>query len=327
MVANLVSAEEVPADVPLPPVTTIPPGGLIPSGGAAPSWAVAAPVAPIAPPPPTTRSAPAYTPYRPVSEPFPAPPGHPTYAYPWAADSGTAGLTAEVRPAPARTAEVRPAPARPRVAPEAAWLLVLDGAPGTDPGAVAGALPRAHAAYPDGLSVLPGPVGGATPCAAGLDLPNLVHAAGADSDERSRCLTQTAVLRALRGRHAVVRDWVSALAAAAAVACLDGGRLLRSRAGWAQTCVGAGLLRPADGYVILDLEPRQSMARTATAPLGDPRRDVLVAEQFRAFWLSPAAAVRGYPVLAETLRRLHIERVDGRLASSTLAQAVRETLG
>lgn len=231
------------------------------------------------------------------------------------------------------------------------WLVVLDGAPGTEPGAVAAALPVSSAAHPGGLTVLPGRVGGATrpvlgtttfgsrnfgaaPTASvgwptGIDQPDLVgyRPGEREWDERSRCLAQAAVFRALPGRHLVARDWVSVLAAAAAVAHLDGGRLLRSRAGWAQTCVAGGLLRPADGYVLLDLEPRQSMARTASAPHGDPRRDVLVAEQFRAFWLSPAAAVRGFPVLAEVLRRIHIKLVDGRLAPSTLAQAVRDTLG
>jgi len=157
-------------------------------------------------------------------------------------------------------------------APEADWLLVLDGAPGTDPSAVAAALPFASAAHPGGLTVLPGCIGGAganrvgpggtSLGGAGLYAVERTLSGGpSESDERSRCLTQTAVLRALPGRHVVVRDWVSALAAAAAVAGLDGGRLLRARAHWAQTCLDAGLLRLADGYALLDLEPRQSMAR------------------------------------------------------------------
>lgn len=200
---------------------------------------------------------------------------------------------------------------RPVEVPEPArgWLLVLDGAPGTDLGAAAGALP----AGVDGLRHVPDRF-------EGVHLPD-------EDDNRARWLAQTAILRGLGGQVLMVRDWLSAVAAADALAVRDGGRLLDRRATWAEGCLAAGLLQPADTYVLLDLEPGQSLARAAGAPAGHPWRDALVVEQLRVFWLSPAAALRGYPVLAAALQRLRVERVDGRLAPSAIAAEVRTALG
>ncbi|HSV64632.1 MAG TPA: hypothetical protein VLJ59_01830 [Mycobacteriales bacterium] len=185
------------------------------------------------------------------------------------------------------------------------WLMVVDGAPGADLVAVAD-----HLSAPGrGLTALSG---------------RLAAAQSADEDEnRSRWLAQAAVVRGLREPVVIVRDWLSALATAAALAVRDSGRRLDARATWAQRCLTAGLLQIADVYVVLDLDPGESMARmTAVMPAGDPWRDMVVVEQLRAFWLSPAAALRPYPILSDALGALRLERLDGRLPAGTIARAV-----
>src|SRR5262249_47144801 len=73
-------------------------------------------------------------------------------------------------------------------------------------------------------------------------------------------------------------------------------------------------------YAVVDLNPAESLLRMADlVPPGDPWRDGVVVEQLRAFWLSPAAALREYPVLVRTLRAVRIRRLDGRLPPAELA--------
>ena len=209
----------------------------------------------------------------------------------------------------------RPDPAGASRAPDAAgnpgrsWLVVLDGVAGADLPAVAEQLAAT----------------GADPVPLGGRLGQGVEPAD-EAEQQARWLTQEAVARGMHRPVLVVGDWLGGLATAAALAARDGGRLLARRAAWATDCLSAGLLHPADAYAVVDLNPAESLLRTAELmPPGDPWRDGVVVEQLRAFWLSPAATLRDHPVLARTLRAVRVRRLDGRLPPAELAAALQRT--
>lgn len=149
-----------------------------------------------------------------------------------------------------------------------------------------------------------------------------------DASHQDNWLLKHRHVQSRRTRPVVLdRDWLTSLAYAASLSDDTGPDLLTRRAAWAARRLRSGALAVADIYVVLDVDPDESLRRRAgRLTPGHPWSTPAGVARAARFYANPVAAIA--PINAELADHLHGARWR-RLFGLTIGEtvtAIRDTL-